>query len=149
MGALILLSACQTIEPPPIDDTRGPKPTELRKHVIEVLDPSSFTFRASWYSQIGDIDDQTQMVMSDVLETVFYISGGFTAKTFKSWHFCVSLINPPEEPRGDARVGVMTINVKNGEGKYGNNYCRWYDPTPEYKEAVDKAIAKAEKLTKN
>jgi len=84
MGTLILLSACQTIEPPSIDDTRGPKPTELRKYVIEVLDPGSFTFQASWYSQIGDIDDQKQMVMSDVLETHYNISGGFTTKTFKS-----------------------------------------------------------------
>ena len=149
MGTLILLSACQTIEPPSIDDTRGPKPTELRKHVIEVLDPSSFTFQASWYSQIGDIDDQTQMVISDVLETHYYISGGFTTKTFKSWNFCVSLINPPEEPGDNARVGVMTITVKNGEGNFGFNNCLWYDPTPQYKKAVDEAVTEAKKLTKN
>ena len=97
----------------------------------------------------GDIDDQKQMVMSDVLETHYYISGGFTTKTFKSQNFCVSLINPPEEPGDNARVGVMTITVKNGEGNFGFNNCLWYDPTPQYKKAVDEAVTEAKKLTKN
>ncbi len=141
---LITLSACQTIVPPPPDDTRGPKPTELRKHVIEILEPGSFTFRTNWYSKIGDIDGKTQMVMSNVISSQYYITGGFSAYLFKSWQFCVSLINPPQDPDGKALVGVMTISVKNGEAKHGSNYCLWYEPTPKFNKAVKDAVTAAQ-----
>lgn len=141
IGAVMFLAACGTVHPPAPDDTRGPKPTELRKHVMEVLEPDSIFIR-DWYSRIGDIDAQTEMVMSEIIEGHTYLKGGFTAYTFKTWQYCVSLINPPKEAGGRVRVGVMTIAVKNSKGNLGSNNCLWYDPTPEFEKGVAEAKAR-------
>tara|TARA_R110000787_G_scaffold239367_3_gene345505 strand:- start:6080 stop:6415 length:336 start_codon:yes stop_codon:yes gene_type:complete len=109
---------------------------------MEVLKPDSL-FRMNWSSQIGEVNEQTQMIMSEVSSTKFYI-GSLNIRTYIAWKYCVTLINPPYKTKENARVGVMTVIVRNDEGYIGQNSCLWYDPTDQYKESVKLAIASAE-----
>ena len=133
-------TACTTVIPPEPGDDGGPKPTDLRQHVMEVLKPNSL-LRMNWFSEIGEVDENTRMVMSDVMPTQTYLRGAFKTRTYNAWMYCVTMVNPPAKAGGKARVGVMTIYVRNGEGSFGRNNCLWYDPTEDYKNAAKRAIA--------
>ena len=80
LAVCVLLAACSTVLPPEAGDDGGPKPIDLRKHMMEILEPDSL-FRMRWASQIGDITDETLLVTSEVNKAQVYNSGGFQVRT--------------------------------------------------------------------